>query len=184
MSQVSDGVALATPPMAGWPPDDTEESVLGTNLHQATITNVRWGLNEVASLFMPTDQAPPGRHSARPPSAACSVGTAPAIPCSRTCSSTVNRSMNAGPRLTLSSMVPHCWSLRCSVRRPFAATLTFGAVKDSAMPRRAYVSICSSTQLGSTSRNECAVRILGSMATCVGRPTGGGAGIARKSLWR
>ncbi len=31
-----------------WPPDDTEESVLGTNLHQKTITNLRIGLNEAA----------------------------------------------------------------------------------------------------------------------------------------
>ncbi len=32
-----------------WPPDDTEESVLGTNLHQTTITNVRLALNEIAA---------------------------------------------------------------------------------------------------------------------------------------
>lgn len=32
-----------------WPPDDTEESVLGTPWHQYTITNVRWGINEVAA---------------------------------------------------------------------------------------------------------------------------------------
>lgn len=31
-----------------WPPDDTEESVVGTDLHQMTIINVRWGINEVA----------------------------------------------------------------------------------------------------------------------------------------
>jgi hypothetical protein len=31
-----------------WPPDDTEESVLGTTLHQGTITNARLGLNEEA----------------------------------------------------------------------------------------------------------------------------------------
>jgi Uma2 family endonuclease len=31
-----------------WPPDDTEESVLGTNFHQRTITNLRIGLNEAA----------------------------------------------------------------------------------------------------------------------------------------
>jgi hypothetical protein len=59
MSQEQDGVALAARPMAGWPPDDTEESVVGTNLHQTTITNLRWGLNEVASLRPPAGQAPP-----------------------------------------------------------------------------------------------------------------------------
>jgi len=37
-------------PGRSWPPHDTEESVLGTNLHQTTITNLRWGINEVASL--------------------------------------------------------------------------------------------------------------------------------------
>ena len=31
-----------------WPPDDTEESILGADLHQTTITNVRRGLNEAA----------------------------------------------------------------------------------------------------------------------------------------
>ena len=32
-----------------WPPDDTEESVLGTPYHQTTITNVRVGINEAAA---------------------------------------------------------------------------------------------------------------------------------------
>lgn len=59
MRQEQNSVALATRPLAGWPPDDTEESVVGTNLHQTTITNLRWGLNEVASLRTPTGQAPP-----------------------------------------------------------------------------------------------------------------------------
>jgi hypothetical protein len=36
--------------MGVWPPDDTEESVVGTNLHQMTITNLRWGINEIARL--------------------------------------------------------------------------------------------------------------------------------------
>jgi hypothetical protein len=39
-----------------WPPNDTEESILGTDLHQATITNLRWGLNEAARVGLP-----PGR---------------------------------------------------------------------------------------------------------------------------
>jgi hypothetical protein len=38
------------PPGDAWPPDDTEESILGTDLHQTTITNLRWGINEVAHL--------------------------------------------------------------------------------------------------------------------------------------
>src|SRR5579863_5101239 len=33
-----------------WPPDDTEESVVGTDLHQMTIINVRTGINEVTHL--------------------------------------------------------------------------------------------------------------------------------------
>ena len=35
-------------PVEVWPPDDTEESIMGTDLHQMTIMNLRWGLNEVA----------------------------------------------------------------------------------------------------------------------------------------
>ena len=31
-----------------WPPNDTEVSCLGTNLHQTTIRNLCWGLNEAA----------------------------------------------------------------------------------------------------------------------------------------
>lgn len=34
-----------------WPPHDTEESVLGTDLHQTAITNLRLGINEAAHLF-------------------------------------------------------------------------------------------------------------------------------------
>ncbi len=33
-----------------WPLDDTEESILGTDLHQTTITNLRPGINGVAHL--------------------------------------------------------------------------------------------------------------------------------------
>jgi len=32
-----------------WPPEDTEESVLGTNIHQDTIVAVRGGINQAAS---------------------------------------------------------------------------------------------------------------------------------------
>jgi Uma2 family endonuclease len=43
------GVALASLP-AVWPADDTEESVLGTDLHQTAITNLRTAINEAAAL--------------------------------------------------------------------------------------------------------------------------------------
>jgi Uma2 family endonuclease len=33
-----------------WPPDDTEESIVGVELHQRTILNTRLGINEVARL--------------------------------------------------------------------------------------------------------------------------------------
>lgn len=39
-----------SPPKA-WPPDDTEESILGIDLHQGTITNLRVGINEAAQLY-------------------------------------------------------------------------------------------------------------------------------------
>jgi len=46
-------------PMGAWPPDDTEESVVGTNLHQMTITNLRWGINEIARLHLtPGEEIP------------------------------------------------------------------------------------------------------------------------------
>ena len=43
------------------PPDDTEESVLGTDLHQTTITNLRWGINEIARLYRRPDGTSPWR---------------------------------------------------------------------------------------------------------------------------
>jgi len=45
--------AQAVPPTEVWPPDDTEESVLGTNLHQTTIINVTLGINESARMSAP-----------------------------------------------------------------------------------------------------------------------------------
>jgi hypothetical protein len=33
---------------ATWPPDDTEESIMGSDWHQLTITNLRMGINEIA----------------------------------------------------------------------------------------------------------------------------------------
>jgi hypothetical protein len=44
-------VATMPPPAVAWPPDDTEESVLGTNLHQWTIGALKAGLNEVAGAL-------------------------------------------------------------------------------------------------------------------------------------
>ncbi len=38
------------PPAEVWPPDDTEESILGIHLHQTTITNLRWGTNEAGRI--------------------------------------------------------------------------------------------------------------------------------------
>jgi len=46
-------------PTHPWPPHDTEESILGTDLHQTTITNVRWGINEVAHLHQTPGQPVP-----------------------------------------------------------------------------------------------------------------------------
>lgn len=44
-------IRTGIPPMSLiWPPDDSEESVVGTDLHQKTITNVRLGTNEAAEL--------------------------------------------------------------------------------------------------------------------------------------
>ncbi|CAA9553663.1 MAG: hypothetical protein AVDCRST_MAG18-519 [uncultured Thermomicrobiales bacterium] len=44
-----------------WPPHDTEESVLGTDLHQAAITNLRWGINEAAQIGLAVGQHAPWR---------------------------------------------------------------------------------------------------------------------------
>jgi len=46
-------------PMGVWPPDDTEESVRGTHLHQTTITNLRWGINKIARLHTAPGAAAP-----------------------------------------------------------------------------------------------------------------------------
>jgi Uma2 family endonuclease len=42
-----------------WPPDDTEESVVGTDLHQKTITNLRIGINECAELARQAEGSAP-----------------------------------------------------------------------------------------------------------------------------
>ena len=41
-----------------WPPHDTEESILGTDLYQTTITNLRWGINEAAAVARRSPQEP------------------------------------------------------------------------------------------------------------------------------
>jgi hypothetical protein len=46
------GVALA-PAAAVWPPDDTEESVLGTSLHQTAIRTLISAINEAAAVAVP-----------------------------------------------------------------------------------------------------------------------------------
>ena len=42
-------------PTLPWPPDDTEESVLGSHLHQETITNARMGIREAAQALAGPD---------------------------------------------------------------------------------------------------------------------------------
>jgi hypothetical protein len=57
---MSERASVATAPLpALWPPDDTEESVLGTNLHQTAITNLRTGINESAVAAVPEGGAVP-----------------------------------------------------------------------------------------------------------------------------
>jgi Uma2 family endonuclease len=53
----------ATTAAIPWPPDDTEESVLGIDLHQTTITNLRWGINELARVHQPAGQPLPWQAS-------------------------------------------------------------------------------------------------------------------------
>jgi hypothetical protein len=52
------GVALAPAP-ALWPPDDTEESVLGTSLHQTAIRLLISAVNEAAAAAVPEGAAVP-----------------------------------------------------------------------------------------------------------------------------
>jgi hypothetical protein len=42
-----------------WPPDDTEESIVGTSLHQLTIRNLTFGTNEIAAQHTPPGGPPP-----------------------------------------------------------------------------------------------------------------------------
>ena len=42
-----------------WPPDDSEESVVGTDLHQTTIINLRLGINEIAQSRRQSGQPVP-----------------------------------------------------------------------------------------------------------------------------
>ena len=49
----------ALPTAERWPPDDTEESVVGTDLHQTNIINLRWGINEIAGALAVPGQPTP-----------------------------------------------------------------------------------------------------------------------------
>ena len=42
-----------------WPPDDTEESVVGTDHHQMTIMNIRFAINELARAAVGPNAPPP-----------------------------------------------------------------------------------------------------------------------------
>jgi Putative restriction endonuclease len=42
--------AFRQAPVGAWPTDDTEESVVGTNLHQVAIINLHLGITEAAEL--------------------------------------------------------------------------------------------------------------------------------------
>ena len=55
------GMVLTAPRPTRWPPDDTEESVLGSDLHQTSITNLRSGINEAAALQTLPGEEPPWR---------------------------------------------------------------------------------------------------------------------------
>ena len=71
---------LRPPPFSSatmWPPDDTEESILGTDLHQMTISNLRLGINELARSAVRATNRCPGRRSARSPCWAASIPMAP-----------------------------------------------------------------------------------------------------------
>ncbi|HWE64228.1 MAG TPA: Uma2 family endonuclease [Chloroflexota bacterium] len=49
----------AAHPALVWPPDDTEESVVGTDRHQMTIMNMRWGINKIAHAAVAPGQPVP-----------------------------------------------------------------------------------------------------------------------------
>lgn len=49
---------VAVQPFPGWPPDDTEESVAGTNRHQMAMLNMRRGINEVAHALVGPGEPP------------------------------------------------------------------------------------------------------------------------------
>ena len=59
MARTSKAQHLRSPLVDAWPPDDTEESILGIHLHQTTIRTLTFGLNEAAMLHTPPGQPPP-----------------------------------------------------------------------------------------------------------------------------
>jgi Uma2 family endonuclease len=61
--QQSDDLALHA--LEPWPPNDTGESISGTDLHQTTITNLRIGLNESARIGQDEGQPAPWHASSQ-----------------------------------------------------------------------------------------------------------------------
>ena len=59
MARVTQPLRSASRPAAPWPPDDTEESVMGTDFHQMTITNLRLGITEAAHTLAAPGQPLP-----------------------------------------------------------------------------------------------------------------------------
>jgi hypothetical protein len=59
MTSGTQTAARPTLPGDVWPPDDTEESILGSDLHQTTIANLRLGINEAARSGLPPGQPVP-----------------------------------------------------------------------------------------------------------------------------
>lgn len=51
--------ALRQTAPGAWPPDDTEESVVGSDLHQTTIINLKLGITEAAQLEREPGEPPP-----------------------------------------------------------------------------------------------------------------------------
>jgi hypothetical protein len=59
------------PSMKVWPPDDTERSVLGIDLHQGTISYLRWGINQAAQLHKTAGHVVPWKATNQLPFVGC-----------------------------------------------------------------------------------------------------------------
>ncbi len=64
-------LARPLPLPAVWPANDTEKSVLGVDLHQGTIANLRLGINEVAHLNKTSGHAAPWKATNQLPFFGC-----------------------------------------------------------------------------------------------------------------